>query len=491
MKPSKTYLMRGSRAGGSSLRTLSIGLAGLLLSTVACSDSGNKVDNIAGRGGAGGSSSGTGGAGRGGGGGSQQGTGGAGAAGQGGAGQAGQGGGQAGGGQSGGGQGGGGTADANTMGDADGSTPGNGDAKADTGSTPGGLAGYKYSKVVKLDTTAAGANVTAAVEKYPLALVLNTTNFDFMQAKEKGEDVRFTKADGTPLPHAIELWDRATTTAAIWVKLDQVLANDNTQSFVMHWGNADATDGSDTKAVFPQAEGFVGVYHLDEEGNTTANGYKDASSHEAHATGLNLMANARVDGRIGKATNLSNPAGGTAAARWIRMNEPTKLAQFNTSPTNAITISIWTKATSYPTSYCTIMSKGDTSWTLQRIGTSNQYEPCHHWGGASGDHLCAVSNARTAAGQWVHLAATFQEPKLVLYVNGVVDKSNMMANWDYGNHAFGIGNQTQFDARRYWDGVMDEARVMRGLRSPAWFKLDFESQREGQKLVSFGPVQMK
>ncbi|HEY0712795.1 MAG TPA: DUF2341 domain-containing protein [Polyangia bacterium] len=466
-----------------------LGLTSLLCASLACSSSTPKpiegVPTTGGRGGSstGGSSGSGGSAGRGGNSGSggqssgtgvtTSGTGGA-AGGQGGSAPGGQG---------------GASPDSGSPNDTSGSGNDARDASAATGTPGAGLAGYKYSKAVKLDTTAAGANVTTAVDKYPLAIVLNAMNFDFMQAKEKGEDIRFAKNDGTILPHAIELWDRATNTAAIWVRLDQVLANDNTQSFQMFWGNPAANDASDTKAVFPQADGFVGVYHLDEEGNTAANGYKDASSHEAHATGLNLMANARVDGRIGKATNLSNPAGGTAAARWIRMNDPAKLAQFNTSATNAITISIWTKATSYPTSYCTIMSKGDTSWTLQRIGNSNQYEPCHHWGGSSGDHLCAVSNARTAAGQWVHLAATFQEPTLVLYVNGVEDKRNSMANWDYGNHAFGIGNQTQFDARRYWDGVMDEARVMRGLRSPAWFKLDYESQREGQKLVTFGPVQ--
>ncbi|HEY0709146.1 MAG TPA: DUF2341 domain-containing protein [Polyangia bacterium] len=362
--------------------------------------------------------------------------------------------------------------------------------------TPAGptdLTKYRYTKVLRFNTTATGANITANVEKYPLAILLNATNFDFMQAKANGEDIRFAKADGTILPHAIELWDRAAATAAVWVKVDHILGNSNTQTIQMFWGFEGAVDASDSKAVFPQADGFVGVYHLGEEGNTTAGGYKDASSHEAHATGLNLMPDARVDGRIGKATNLANPAGGMPASRWIRMDTPDKLTPFNTLPVGQpISISIWTKATSYPNSYVTIMSKGDTSWTLQRFSTTNQYEPCVQARSGTMDyHLCTPSTARTAANTWVHFGVVFQEPRFLFYVNGVLDSMTSAGPWNKGEHAFGIGNQTQFNARRFWDGIMDEARVMRAARSVSWFKLDYESQREGQKLLTFGPTQTR
>ena len=54
---------------------------------------------------------------------------------------------------------------------------------------------------------------------YPVAVILNAMNFDFAQAKPLGEDIRFGKADGTPLPYSIELWDAAAKAAAIWVKV--------------------------------------------------------------------------------------------------------------------------------------------------------------------------------------------------------------------------------------------------------------------------------
>ena len=42
-----------------------------------------------------------------------------------------------------------------------------------------------------------------------MAVLLNAQNFDFTQAKPAGEDIRFSKMDGTLLPYNIETWDTA------------------------------------------------------------------------------------------------------------------------------------------------------------------------------------------------------------------------------------------------------------------------------------------
>lgn len=51
----------------------------------------------------------------------------------------------------------------------------------------------------------------------------------------------------------------------------------------MKWGHSSAPDLSDSTAVFRKENGFVGVWHLDEDGNTNLHGFKDSSDHEAHA----------------------------------------------------------------------------------------------------------------------------------------------------------------------------------------------------------------
>jgi hypothetical protein len=345
--------------------------------------------------------------------------------------------------------------------------------------------GWTHSRTITIDTTAAGANVREDVPKYPLAVLLDRGRFDFSQAQENGADIRFFDAAGKALPHAIELWDRKSGSAAIWVLLDLVKGNSNDQSIVMKWGHPGASDASNSKAVFKKDNGFVGVWHLDEEGNTDADGYKDSSDHGAHGTGVAMVPGSRVDARIGKGVHLDNPLG-QEVAHWIQVGGE-KAAQFN--PTRPITVSIWALGYSYPIrSYETMICKGDTSWTLQRVqySTGMGYQSCVR---TPGYHLCAYNFAGQGlvTKQWLHFMLVLEEPSMKLYINGQLNAAQSAGPWNKGDHPLGIGNQTQnLRGRRQWDGILDEARVMQAARSASWAKLDYESQREGAKLLRFG-----
>jgi hypothetical protein len=353
--------------------------------------------------------------------------------------------------------------------------------------------GWRHARTLTLDTTSAGANVPDDVANYPLAVLLDAGRFDFSQARADGADIRFFDARGKALPHAIERWDRASASAAIWVRLDVVKGNSRDQRIEMRWGNPAAADIGDSKAVFRRADGFVGAWHLDEDGNTAPDGYRDSSGHEAHGTGVGMLPGSRVDARIGKGTHLDNPAGQNTA-RWIKVSGE-KARQFN--PVTPVTVSIWALAYSYPIrSYETIISKGDTSWTLQRVtygpGGGAQkiggqgYQICVK---TPPDHFCAYDFAGQAqvTRTWLHFMAVFEEPEMKLYINGRFNASETASPWNKGEHDLGIGNQTQLlGSRRQWDGILDEARVMQGARSASWATLDFESQREAPTLLTHG-----
>jgi hypothetical protein len=352
-------------------------------------------------------------------------------------------------------------------------------------STSGG-----FRKTITLDTSASGANVTMDVDKYPLAIQLDATNFDFTQAQPMGTDVHFEKMDGGALPHSIEHWDASAKTAALWVKLDKVVANTSGQALRMVWGGPGAAPSADSKAVFSTADGFYGVWHLDEDGNTTAGGYKDASGHEAHGTGVNMIAGSRVGARIGKGADLAN-AMGQNTARWIRV-EGEKATAYN--PNQPMTVSVWALAHSYPIqSYETIMSKGDTSWSLQRVQYEQTgYQSCLLAGSGTTYHFCIYDFAKQprVTEQWLHFMLVLDEPNMTLYINGNLNSQGSGNPWNKGTHPLGIGNQTQLlGARRQWDGTIDEARVMHAARSAGWAKLDFETQKAMQKAVTYGAVE--
>ncbi len=84
--------------------------------------------------------------------------------------------------------------------------------------------GWRYSGSVWLLNTAEGADLpaTASETGFPVLIRLYKDSFPFSQAKPTGEDVRFSRDDGTPLAYQIENWDAAAGTASIWVRLPMV-----------------------------------------------------------------------------------------------------------------------------------------------------------------------------------------------------------------------------------------------------------------------------
>ena len=107
--------------------------------------------------------------------------------------------------------------------------------------------------------------------------------------------------------------------------------------------------------------------------------------------------------------------------------------------------------------------------------------------------LCVVGKTDVVPGQWFQVTAVHDFPKAKIYVNGVLEKADTFdVNWISGDHPVGIGNQSQFpDKGRSWDGVLDEARAMNVSKNDDWVKLDYESQREGSKLLVFGKPEAK
>lgn len=363
----------------------------------------------------------------------------------------------------------------------------------DAPSGGGGLGAWQYSRTVTLDTTATGANVMADVAHYPVAVILDST-FDFSQAKAGGADVRFSTADGAMLPYAIEQWDATAKHAVIWVKVD-VKGNSKSSSLLMNWGNAAATDASNSAAVFDTKDGFVGVWHLSETSSTQAGNYKDATANAANLTGIATASGADGDGRLGRAVSLHS-----AQKQWVRLDGD-KNKTFDL--VDHVTYSIWTYANNYAGEYVTAFAKGDNSWRIHMYGSAS-------WGENKNKHIvemccetsggqdeCAIHSdpsqgTDVAPQKWFHWVAVLDHPKLTLYLNGVQEiTTNSGGAWKSdATYPVGIGNNSQIPTR-FWDGLLDEARVMNVSKDANWAKLEFESQREGQKFLTLGAAQKR
>ena len=362
------------------------------------------------------------------------------------------------------------------------------------------LADWRFSREIRLDTTPSGAAVAGDVANYPLAVRLTAEQLDFAQANPAGADVRFSDAAGTALPHSVEQWDAAAGAALVWVRIPLIRGNAADQLIHMHWGNPAAADASDSTAVFAAADGFVGVWHLADEGNANADNYKDATASVAHGTGVNTTAASRAAAALGPGLDLRY-----ADRQWVKIDgEKRKLFDL----TDRVTFSAWALARSFSNrgdesrralpGYETIFAKGDNSWRLQKFGVRDWHNPpadlceiCVER--APRADLCVVGKTDMVTDQWYHFVGVHDHPEVRLYVNGALETVETFNDpWISGDHPVGIGNQSQFPEQgRNWDGLIDECRVMNVVKDDHWIKLDYESQRADGRLLAFGEIQSR
>jgi len=123
---------------------------------------------------------------------------------------------------------------------------------------------------------------------------LTSSNFDFNQARDSGQDIRFSKADGKRLPYQIERWDKGNTKAEIWVRVDTVFGNNAVQYVRMHWGKSNVVSQSNGYAVFDTSNGFTGTYHVSGQlSNSSMNLYNGVDNGSVD-TSSGVIAGARA-----------------------------------------------------------------------------------------------------------------------------------------------------------------------------------------------------
>lgn len=99
-------------------------------------------------------------------------------------------------------------------------------------------------------------NAGKTLQGYPVPVSLNSSNFNFSEAKNDGSDIRFLSGDRT-LNYWIETWDPENKEALIWVRLPSLPAN-KTGKILMRYGNPDAEAMSNGEKTFDFFDNFEG-----------------------------------------------------------------------------------------------------------------------------------------------------------------------------------------------------------------------------------------
>jgi hypothetical protein len=332
---------------------------------------------------------------------------------------------------------------------------------------------WKFSKKLILNTTASGAGVADTITDFPALIRLTGTNFIFAEAQSGGEDLRFTKSDGTPLPYEIERWDAVAQSAEIWARVDTIYGNDSAHYITMYWGNPSAASASNSPAVFDTGNGFQGVWHLKEGTGLPA---KDATGNHFDGT-PSATAPAAISGAIGVALQFNG------VSSYLQM-KGTASGKLNFPEQGTYSVSAWIYADTLDTSYAKIIEKNNFQYKLQidiaKSWSFSEYE------NAIGFEL---TNSPATAKSWVYLAGIRSGNMQYLYVNGVCVNAAIFALPSSiardTTTDLSIGKSAWNSVAEYFKGRIDEARVESMARGADWIKLCYINQKQDNALVVF------
>jgi hypothetical protein len=344
---------------------------------------------------------------------------------------------------------------------------------------------WSFSRTIFLNTTAAGADVKNNVTGFPVLIRLTSGIFDFSQTMVNGRDVRFAKADGSPLPCEIERWDPLNGRAEIWVKMDTVYGNNDNQYIVMYWGNTLAETVSSSAAVFDSSSGFQGVWHLNEMSGTKA---FDAS-HNGYSGIYNGGLPGNEIGPSGNCQRITKPD-----TDYVAIGDVLNPGMKN------ISVGIWLKRASFGTQQALIAkSNGDgPSATYGYLFSIDLLNFPHfylisggsQWGD-TGTFDLSSNLTITDSTSWHYVLVSIDRSdnnKCKLYVDGVDRTGTIRGDVSLVTNVANLLNLhigTESDNNYSYKGSLAEASIAFVARSPDWVKLCYMNQKDLDALIKW------
>ncbi|MBF0431011.1 MAG: DUF2341 domain-containing protein [Fibrobacteria bacterium] len=357
-----------------------------------------------------------------------------------------------------------------------------------------------------INTKATGANIQEHVTNFPLLLRLDTSSSFaahslFSCAQPDGSDLRITNTHDKPLPYEIEQWNKESGIAHVWVKLDTVYGNNNTQSIHLYTGNTNATDRSDESVTFDSSTQYAGVWHFDSVSSTRVN---DASTAENNAIPLEQIAGNSIPGLIGSALYFNG------------INQRLITPKRFDNP-SVFSLSLWLKTdiaggrliTFERDSLESVLYSNDRLIFMGDSGHLNfgvfppepdsissedslLIGPADSTGKSPGIRRAISTPEKYNDGNWHQVVATLSPTEgQSLYIDGTLivrDSTVKQAENFSGFWKIGGGYNTYWEngpTNPYFNGIMDEVRVKQTAVSEAWIKLDYECQKQGSSVVQF------
>ena len=342
--------------------------------------------------------------------------------------------------------------------------------------------GLTYDNRKKI--TIQNANIDSDQSNFPVLVKIVADTDIAANCNADGFDIRFTQSDGsTLLKYERETFDISgepdQVDAIFWVKSNITTAS--ATDIYIYYRTTDTADGQDATNVWDV--NFVGVWHLGESGDGTADEYKDSTSNANHGTGGNGNASytpSQVTGKIGNGQDFDGS------------DEEIHVDYHASLYSTTLTVSFWCE--SDITNYSALghaVGMYDYAGS-NRVWSNRVNSPTDKWNIQTSSNGTTNSNADTSQAvttSWAHVATqTTNNGTWTPYYNGTA-LSNVTGRLAFTNQNsfFTIGGLWSGSAGRYsFDGVMDEVRLSNSIRPAAWIKFEYYNINEADNELTWG-----
>jgi hypothetical protein len=304
---------------------------------------------------------------------------------------------------------------------------------------------------------------TQDLKSFPLLVVFQQgSRIDYTKTRNAGQDIRFTDEDGTTvIPHEIERWDEQGK-SYVWVGVPQIDGSSATDHIWVYYGHSTAPDGQDPAKVWNT--GYVGVWHLSQVPDGTANDIQDSSSTNSHGTSKGGMSAAdQVNGPVGWCLDFDG------SNDYIDMGDR---PQFDVQ---TYSWSLWLNANGAPT-----VGVGNEQ-PLWNADTNFNFA-WSHWGAVfkqaavhrdAADWRSAQIPGTLSASTWYFIAGTYDGSILTVYLDGSPADTQSAGAPAASSGPLTVG--APISGGVPFPGKLDEVRVSNVARSGDWIKAQYLS----------------
>jgi hypothetical protein len=324
-------------------------------------------------------------------------------------------------------------------------------------------------KLITIEHTGVTANLT----DFPVLVTFTSDSDLAAHARDDGNDILFTSADGTTkLSHEIEGFDGATGELVAWVKIPFLSSAVDTDIYI-YYGNATAASQEDVTNVWDS--NFEMVQHLKDDPDNAHT--QDSTSNDR-------------DGAKSGADNPIETVGKIGRAQYFNNNN---ISCGNLGIGDNYTAECWIKAD-------TLTGSGDHNtygFTLMASAVSGQGYPL--WLAARGTEIRLWAYEGNPGAGWRETTGAGLNTTDVFYIVATATRSSATKVYVNGIERLSFTNDgdvswtnifTLGDLRPgraiYFEGVIDEVRISNNIRSAEWIETSYNNQSSPASFYNVG-----